>query len=75
LPDPVGELTPPAISFLAYPGMNSAAPTADGGIGMMTCSVQNMRNDRGNGAGLFVGRRVRVRSVKYGEDGLPNIRV
>jgi hypothetical protein len=29
----------------------------------MTCSVQNMRNGRGNGAGLFVGRRVRVRSV------------
>jgi hypothetical protein len=30
----------------------------------MTCGMQNVRNGRGDGAGLFVGRRVRVRIVK-----------
>ena len=48
----------------ADPGANPAIAAADGTIGMMTGSVQNIRKGQGNGACLLVGRRVRVRSGK-----------
>ena len=41
-----------------------ATSAADGGIGMMTCGVQNMQNGRGDGGSLFAGRRKTVQGVK-----------
>jgi hypothetical protein len=64
LPDPVGEVASPAISFLAYPGTNSATATAEGGVGMMTCGVQNMRNGPGDGGRLFACVRETAESLE-----------
>jgi hypothetical protein len=41
---------------------------------MMTACAQNLRNERGEGGGVFAVRRETGRSVKNGEDGCPNLR-
>ena len=43
--------------------MNLATSAEEGGIGMMTCGVQNIGNGRGNGGRLFAGRRETVESL------------
>ena len=44
--------------------MNSAAPTADRGFGMVTGNVKGVRNVWGDGGYLFACRRVTFGSVK-----------
>jgi hypothetical protein len=50
----------------AHPGMNPAAATADGGVGMTTGSVKSLQNVRGDGGSLLACGRETIRRVKMG---------
>ncbi len=62
VPDGGGRGSPRAVPV--DPGKNPATSAADDGIGMMTGSAKTCEKGQSEGAGLFVRRRVRVRSVK-----------
>jgi len=64
VPPAIGGFSPRAVPI--GPGKNPAITAGDGGLGMMTGSVQNMRNGRGDGGSLFACHWEAVRRGKMG---------